>query len=123
MFEVLEHVQHPEQLLKEAKRVARKNILLTVPNCEEIEFIRNYGLVYEHLLDLDHINFFTKQDMENLLSKQFAKFTVEKKEPISLGNHLPWWLRKPISLLYRLKFIKPIIYYRLYAVVDMGEAQ
>lgn len=31
LFEVLEHVNNPEDILKEAKRVTRKNILITVP--------------------------------------------------------------------------------------------
>ncbi len=120
MFELLEHVQDPEGILKEAKRVAKKNILITVPNCEGFEKLGSYGLAYNHFLDLDHINFFTKKDLENLLSKHFEKFKVEEKEPIALGAiRLPWWLRKPVSLLYKLRFIKTNIYYRLYTVIGL----
>ena len=32
LFEVLEHVDDPSSILNEAKRVAKKNILITVPN-------------------------------------------------------------------------------------------
>jgi len=32
---------------------------------------------------------------------------------------LPGWLQKPIRLLHKLKIIKPNIYFRLYAVVDL----
>jgi SAM-dependent methyltransferase len=120
MFELLEHVQNPEQVLKESKRVALKNILITVPNCGEFEALKNYGMTYDHFLDLDHINFFTKQDMERLLSIHFKRFRVEEREPITLGKiGLPWWLRKPISLLSKLKFIKTDIHYRIYAVIDL----
>ena len=115
MFELLEHVQNPEQVLKESKRVALKNILITVPNCGEFEALKNYGMTYDHFLDLDHINFFTKQDMERLLSIHFKRFRVEEREPIILGKiGLPWWLRKPVSLLRQIE-----IYYRLYAVIDL----
>lgn len=122
MFELLEHVQDPGKILEEAKRVARKNILITVPNCGSLEILRSYGLIYDHFLEMDHNNFFTKKDLENLLARNFKKFKVEEKEPILLGKAgLPWWLRKPVSLLYKLKFIKTNIYYRLFSVVDLDE--
>jgi len=121
MFEVLEHVQDTGEILEEAKRVAKKNILITVPNCGDFETLRSYGLAYDHFLDIDHINFFTKKDLENLLSKHFEKFKVEEKEPILLGKAgLPWWIRKPVSLLYKLKILKTNIYYRLYGIVDLS---
>lgn len=120
MFELIEHVRNPDEILKEAKRVAKKNMLITVPNCGGFETLRNYRLTYEHFLELDHVNFFTDKELENLLSKHFRKFRVEQREPILLGKvGLPWWLKKPISLLYKLKFIKPDIHYRLYAVIDL----
>jgi len=122
MFELLEHVSKPDEVLREAKRVAKKNILITVPNCGGFETLRNYGLTYEHFLELDHINFFTKKELKSLLSKHFRKFRVEEKGPILLGKvGLPWWLRKPISLLCKLKFIKIDIYDKLYGTVDLSE--
>ena len=36
LFEVIEHVPNPEKILSEAFRVARKNVLVTVPNVENI---------------------------------------------------------------------------------------
>lgn len=72
------------------------------------------------MLEKDHINFFTKKDMEDLLSKHFKKFRVEEREPLAFGAiGLPWWLRYPISVLQRLKLIKREIYYRLYAVAEV----
>ncbi len=35
LFDVLEHVDRPEEVLKDARRVARKNVLITVPNCTQ----------------------------------------------------------------------------------------
>jgi len=120
LFEVLEHVDNPNSVLKEAKRVAIKNILVTVPNCTEFSALRRLGLTYEHMLERDHIIFFTKKDLEDLLSKHFKKFRVEEREPIAMGAiGLPWWLKYPILVLYKLKLIKADIYFRLYAVAEV----
>lgn len=119
LFEVLEHVKYPDIILKEVKRVA-KNVLITVPNCSEFFTLKKFGLTYEHMLEKDHINFFTKKDLEDLLSKHFKKFRVEVREPLAFGAiGLPWWLRFPILVLQRLKLIKREIYYRLYAVAEV----
>ena len=120
LFEVLEHVNDPSGVLKEAKRVAIKNILVTVPNCTDFSGLKGLGLTYEHMLERDHINFFTKKDLEDLLSKHFKKFRVEEREPITLGAvGLPWWLQYPILVLYKLKLIKADISFRLYAVAEV----
>jgi ubiquinone/menaquinone biosynthesis C-methylase UbiE len=120
MFEVLEHVQSPGGLLGEAKRVAKKNILITVPNCGDVEALRNYGLTYEHFLETDHVNFFTKRDLEDLLRKYFRKFKVEEKEPIFLGAvGFPLWLKYPVHLGYKLGLIRSNIYSRLYAQAEI----
>lgn len=121
LFEVLEHVNDPNGVLKEAKRVAIKNILVTVPNCTEFSALRRFGLTYEHMLERDHKNFFTKKDLEDLLSKHFKKFRVEEKEPIALGTiELPRWIYYPIFFLYKLKLIrKTDVYSRLFAVIEV----
>ena len=82
MFELLEHVHDPDVLLKEAERVAKKNILITVPNCEYFEELGKYGLTYQHFLAMDHINFFTKKELEKLIVRYGARFEVFKDEPI-----------------------------------------
>ena len=120
LFEVLEHVNDPNGVLKEAKRVAIKNILVTVPNCTDFSGLKGLGLTYEHMLERDHINFFTKKDLEDLLSKHFKTFRVEEREPIAVGAiGLPWWLKYPILVLHKLKLIKADIYFRLYAVAEV----
>lgn len=118
IFEVLEHVNDPDAILKEAKRVSSKNILITVPDCSDFFELKKMGLTYGHMLEKDHIHFFTKKDLENLLSKYFRKFTVEEKEPMNL-LFLPWRLQKPISFLYKLIITKPTAYFRLYAVAEV----
>ena len=61
LFEILEHVDKPHKILKESKKVAKKNILITVPNCTQFFELKSAGLTYEHILERDHINFFTKK--------------------------------------------------------------
>lgn len=124
IFEVLEHVNDPYAVIKEAKRVAKKNILITVPNCTQFLQLNNSGLTYEHMLENDHINFFTKKDLETLISKESKNFKIEEDEPIELNNlllisGLPVWLRLPILLLKKIKVIKPFLYYRLYALIEV----
>jgi 2-polyprenyl-3-methyl-5-hydroxy-6-metoxy-1,4-benzoquinol methylase len=117
LFEVLEHVENPSRVIEEVKRVAKKNILITVPNNTEFYELRKYGLTYEHMLEKDHINFFTKKDLENMLSTYFKEFEVEKKEAVNYELiNLPSWLRYPISILYKLKIIRHRVYFRLYAI-------
>ncbi len=46
--------------LEEVKRVTSKNILITVPNCSDFNKLKFHGLTYEHMLEKDYVNFFTK---------------------------------------------------------------
>ncbi len=124
LFEILEHVDKPHEILKESKRVAKKNILISVPNCTQFFELKSSGLTYEHILEKDHVNFFTKKDLESLISKEFKTFKVIEDDPINLNQlwlitGLPLWVRLPINFFNKLKFIKSSLYYRLYAVAEI----
>jgi ubiquinone/menaquinone biosynthesis C-methylase UbiE len=119
IFEVLEHVKDPEGILKEAKRVARKNILVTVPNSTGVSTLGKFGLTYDHMLDEDHINFFTKSDLEQMLKKYFKEFEVKELEPMVVCITNPWWLKFLFLLFYKLKISKSSVYYRLYATIEV----
>lgn len=121
LFEVLEHVKDFEKLLMELKRIARKKILITVPNCTGIEQLKP-GFTYDHLLATDHVNFFNKKDLEEVLSKYFENYKVEETEQLPNTIGLSNWLNYIIFGLNRLKLIKATqIYYRLYAVIEMED--
>ena len=126
LFEILEHVVEPDNLLIEAKRVAKKNILISVPDCDGFETLRTYGLTYEHFLEMDHKNFFTKDSLIALLSKHFNNFKTIEIGPIYplLINYkrekanLFWVLfRKFVSLCCKLKLLESGFYTGLQAVV------
>ena len=120
LLEVLEHVKKPGRILNEAKRVAKKNILISVPNCTSFSELKNYNLTYEHMLEQDHVNFFTKSDLEYLLSKNFENYKVEEVEPIPKMIGLPNWLNHVLTGLMLLKLIESDeMYYRLISVVEV----
>lgn len=62
-FETLEHLPHPTRALKEYLRVARQNLILTVPNCTLTPGMKNSGLIYNHWIDRTHLNFWTLESL------------------------------------------------------------
>lgn len=118
LFEVLEHVKNFDSILKEAKRVANNYILITVPNCGDFEKLKPY-LTYDHFLAVDHNNFFTKNDLEDVLSRHFKKFKVQEKEPIIRTIGLPIWVTYVAKGLVKLNLVKTEVHYRLCAVIEV----
>ncbi len=122
IFEVLEHLDHPEIVLRDAKRLARKNILITTPNSERVEELRREGLLFEHFADLDHKNFFTPETMQNLLSQHFTKVKVQK------GNGINPFALSSLKMLRLLGkalsyygILRPYFHYRLFAVCGVEQ--
>ena len=74
-FEVLEHVTDINLGVKEMYRVAKKNIIISVPDCTLDENFKNSGLVYHHWLDKSHVQFFTKESIKYLLESNNFKVT------------------------------------------------
>jgi SAM-dependent methyltransferase len=62
-FETLEHLQQPEVALAEIHRVARKNLILSVPDCETPEELLKGGLTFAHFRDRTHCTFFTEDSL------------------------------------------------------------
>ncbi|GAB6056376.1 hypothetical protein JCM15415_16920 [Methanobacterium movens] len=120
LFEVLEHSTNPKLILNEARRVSKKNILISVPNSTNFFELKRNNLTYEHMLETDHLNFFTKNDLEELLSEIFEKFKVEEIDPIPLTVGLPNWVNYVLIVLIKLKLIKyDRIYNRLISVIEV----
>lgn len=119
-FEVIEHVPDIEGLLREAKRLARKNVILTTPNSEHVEELMRQGLLYEHFAELDHKNFFTRQTLLNELQKHFRHASVVKGDginPFALFGFAP--VRFAGKVLTKLGIIRPKYHFRLFAVCSV----
>jgi SAM-dependent methyltransferase len=120
LFEVLEHLEDPAQVVREAVRLARKNVLISVPHCGDIEAMKQCGLIYEHFNDQDHRNFFTVDSLTAVL-KEFGKTrTVVKGDPFL--PHLlvaPSIRRRIVQVLGKAGVLTPYFYNRLYAVVSI----
>jgi SAM-dependent methyltransferase len=114
MLEVIEHLDDPAALLREARRVARKNILVTTPNCTQ-----SFGTVpveFSHMLDVDHRQFFTMSSLTSLLDQVFGSSVVEQVAPVDrnlAGLLLPRQLRPLYRWLDRAGLVHPRYFFRL----------
>jgi ubiquinone/menaquinone biosynthesis C-methylase UbiE len=122
IFEVIEHVTNIEGVLAEAFRVARKNVLITVPNSENIELMKANDVTYAHMLSSDHLHFFDPNSLEGLLRPYSKDISIERSDPIYpfwfVGRSLPFY---GLKLLFRLGLLKPRFFSRLYAVASVRE--
>jgi SAM-dependent methyltransferase len=122
LFEVIEHVPNPVALVREAFRVARKNVLVTVPNIENLEVLKSNDVTYAHMLSTDHFNFFDPTSLAQLLGEFAKNVKVERGDPI----YPFWFLRKSgayhvLRILYRIGLLKPRFFSRIYAVASVRQ--
>ena len=117
MIEVLEHLPDDviEGVLSDVRRVVRKNVLITVPNCEGAAKLHVVGVTHEHFLATDHRQFFTRADLETLLRRFFAGVRIDRGDPGFPHLLLPPALRRPLTGLRRLGLLPPAFYSRLFA--------
>jgi SAM-dependent methyltransferase len=122
LFEVIEHVLPIEAILKEAFRVARQNVLVTVPNAEDLELLKGNDVTYAHMLSSDHVHFFDPASLSKLLGGFASSIQVERGDPI-----YPFWFLSrsggyyALRVLYRAGLVKPRFFSRLYAVARVRQ--
>ncbi len=75
-IEVLEHVRNPELFLREIARVTRRQAFFSVPNLETLPFLSNRLVAPWHLLEGDHVNFFTRFNLRPLLAAHFRHVEI-----------------------------------------------
>jgi SAM-dependent methyltransferase len=116
LLEVIEHLDDPAALLAEARRVARRNLLLSTPNATQ-----SFGTTpveFSHMLDLDHRQAFTVASLTELLDGVFGSCHVEQVAPVDgrlAAQILPGVLRPPYRWLARAGLAKPRFFTRLVA--------
>jgi len=118
LIEVLEHVEDPASILKEIKRVVKDNVLITVPNHTTLDQLMTARIAYDHLLDLDHKQFFSVPQLKALLEKEFPAVQIFEKEPVDLKviyAVAPRILALLLDLFYQSRILKEKFFYRIYA--------
>lgn len=75
-FEVLEHTLDPARVLREYHRVARKNLVLSVPNCEQPTEFKAAGLAYHHWVDRTHHQMFTSESLRRVIAENGFRVEV-----------------------------------------------
>jgi SAM-dependent methyltransferase len=115
MIEVLEHIPEPDRVLAEVFRVARKNVIITVPNNTQR---LNHFVSWSHMLDVDHKNFFTAATLHDLLSKRFPRVGVDEIVPVDrllARDVLSKWPYRAYRLMQSLGFERDKLFFRLIA--------
>lgn len=115
LVEVLEHVPEVHSFVREVARVARKNVIATVPNCTKTFRAQ---VVADHMLDADHKNFFTVETFRGLFSSSFGTVEITQVAPMDgmiLRDLLPKWASVLWDVGSRLRLVQPKYYYRLIA--------
>jgi len=82
-FETLEHLPDPKRALSEYLRVARKNVIVTVPSCELTPGMKQSGIIYNHWIDRTHVNFWALDSLSEDVAA--AGFRVDRRSHI---NHI-----------------------------------
>ncbi|HTM31324.1 MAG TPA: class I SAM-dependent methyltransferase [Vicinamibacterales bacterium] len=70
--EVLEHLPDPDAALIEMARLARRRLLITVPDMSAVPRGFAHGVVPWHLLEASHVNFFTQHSLAAALAPHAA---------------------------------------------------
>ncbi|MBI3315544.1 MAG: class I SAM-dependent methyltransferase [Candidatus Omnitrophica bacterium] len=89
-FEVLEHLEDPFRILKECYRVCRKNVILTVPNCDVTPAMEKSFMVYSHWIDRSHRHFYEMRSITAQVEE--AGFRVAASRYINKVSLMPLML-------------------------------
>jgi SAM-dependent methyltransferase len=78
-FEILEHIKHIDSALGELHRITKRNIVLSVPNCETPLVLRKSGLTFHHWVDRTHYQAFTEDTLRSVLVRNAFRVDMIKR--------------------------------------------
>jgi SAM-dependent methyltransferase len=84
--EVLEHIPEYRAALAEMARIARKQVILTVPEMTAVPTCFAHNVVPWHLMEGSHVNFFTQRSLQVLLGEYFRKIEFGRILPCSVNG-------------------------------------
>ncbi len=76
--EVVEHIPNPTAVIAELARLAFDRFLVTVPDMSAIPRGYHHGVVPWHLLESTHVNFFTQNSLEALLTPTAKQIEIAR---------------------------------------------
>ncbi len=121
LFETLEKVPDYRFVLSEARRVTRKNVLISVPNCTATPDLARASACFDHYLAEDHVNFFTRDELGEALGAFFSRHEIIEDDYVdpALDKELfPPTLASFLRQLRRAGFLRRALSYRLFAEAE-----
>lgn len=84
MSEVLEHLEHPADALRELVRVSRDRVIITVPNPWNINQILSVIVHNHNLIEPDHITLFGDNEIERLCKRVNLKIALKERSNLPI---------------------------------------
>ena len=81
---MLEHIDDPAPFLAEIRRIAPRQLLVSVPNCELLGYLWDHRAAPWHMLEADHKNFFTRWSLGALLRQFYPHVELRFHTPYPL---------------------------------------
>jgi SAM-dependent methyltransferase len=83
-LEVLEHIEEPGAFLAEIRRVAPRQLIVSVPNCELLGYLWDHLATPWHMLEATHTNFFTRWSLGAVLREFYPHVELRFYTPYPL---------------------------------------